>query len=137
MALFIHFLTRAVVAHGLLTTRTTPLHDYSRLERKERIMTAGSMATRRTRSSSSTLIANKKNSKSAPSIASDVENDTASHGTGVGSEKKVGRPSTKAASATPRSKRMSGSRKKEQTFCSCRGKDDGSPMINCEGCSNW
>ncbi|KAG8899364.1 hypothetical protein FRB99_006764, partial [Tulasnella sp. 403] len=25
----------------------------------------------------------------------------------------------------------------EKTWCSCKGKDDGSPMIKCEGCDNW
>jgi len=101
-------------------------------------MTVDSMATRQTRSGSSTLIASRKNSKTVPSVTSDAENDAVSQGTGVGSEKKVGRTRTKALVATTRSKRVSGSRRKTKTFCLCQGKDDGSPMIHCEGgCSNW
>lgn len=96
------------------------------------------MATRRTRSGSSTLVASRKNSKSVASVTSDAENDAASQGTGVGSEKKVGRTRTKAAVTNTKTKRISSSRRKERIFCLCRGKDDGSAMIRCEGgCSNW
>ena len=101
------------------------------------------MTTRRTRAGSSNVTASRKNSKSAPSATSDGENEIAAERLEHGNDKKVGKVKTKAnattaaMTATTKTKKAAG-RKKAQTFCLCHGKDDGSPMIHCEGgCSNW